>query len=377
MYIVLILLVVLIFIKGQSALYSRNWEKGLAVQVKFSDRLVEEDEAFQVIETVENRKRLPLPSLTVKFSTSSGLDVSGLIRDENANISDKFYYSDVVPAMGNRHITRKIKCAARKRGVYSIDEVFLSCENLLISEDMHDIRSNEANLLVYPGHLNRFGFSLPFRTLIGDIVTRFNLIEDPFEFRGIREYAPGDSMNRINWKASARTEEYVVNQFHQTIAKSAVIAVNCSQPTARFEDMLLEESFRLMVSAAEELLKLGFSVKVISNGRNIFTGEETVVGNGRTLRHMEVIHEAAAAIDALSGVTDYVSSDICRQTFETEDFLIFISFSQEEALIKRFAERAENGYAGYWIVPVNHNVKYTLPESLRNLSGEWSVHAGR
>lgn len=377
MYIVLILLVVLIFIKGQSIIYNRNWDKRLTVKVNFSDRLVEEEEEFQVVETVENGKRLPIPSLSVKFSTSPSLVVSGLVRDENANVSDKFYYSDIVPAMGNRLVTRKIKCVARKRGAYSIGSVYLSCDNILLSEDMHDVRSNEANLLVYPKHLNRFGFSLPFNTLIGDIVTRFNLIEDPFEFRGIREYSPADSMNRINWKASARSEEYVVNQFNQTITKSVVIAVNCSQATARFEDLLLEESLRLMVSAAEELLKLGFSVKVLSNGRNVFSGEETVVENGSSLRHMEIIHEAAASVDTLAGVTDYVLSDICKQTFETEDFLIFISFCQEESLIKKFAERAENGYAGYWIVPVNHNIQYMLPESFRNISGEWRMNASR
>lgn len=377
MNILLVIALLLLFVKGQTAVYNRFWNKNLNVNIGFSDRLVEEREDFQVVESVENGKKLPLPSLSVKFSTSPSLLVSGLVKDDNANTSDRFYYSDVVPAMGNRLVTRKIKCHAEKRGVYGIDSIFLSSDNLLLNSNMHEVRDNSAEIMVYPRHLNRHGFELPFNTLMGDIVTRFNLIEDPFEFRGLREYFPQDAMNRINWKASARAENYVVNQFNQTVSKSVLVAVNFSQASARFEDGLMEESLRLAVSFAEELLRRGFSLGVVSNAKSYFTDEETAVEYGNGFRHLQAIHEATASIAAEKPVDYFLQSEACRAAFDDSEFLILISFNQDDKLIECFEERLQRGLAGYWVVPTNYNVAYRLPESLKSVSGEWRVNEGQ
>ena len=47
--------------------------------------------------------------------------------------------------------------------------------------------------------------------MIGSITSRQFLYEDPFEFRGIRDYTITDPMNKINWKASARSGNLMVN----------------------------------------------------------------------------------------------------------------------------------------------------------------------
>ncbi|MBQ8280860.1 MAG: DUF58 domain-containing protein [Lachnospiraceae bacterium] len=377
MHILLIVVLVLLFIKGQTWVYNNLWDKKLNVNVSFSKRMVEEKEEFQVVEIVENGKKLPLPSLSVKFSTSPELVVCGLVKDENANVSDKFYYSDIVPAMSNTQVIRRIKCFAKKRGVYKIDSVYLSTENLFLNADMHEFIDNDAEILVYPKHFNLPGYNLPFNTLMGDIITKLNIIEDPFEFRGLRDYDCSDSMKMINWKASAKSEDYVVNQFNQTISKSVIIAVNFSQASGRFEDELLEDSLKLLVSIAEELLKAGFSVKFVSNAVNFSSESETIVEMGSGLRQMEVIHEATASIDADARVKDFHATAFFDELINTEDYLILISFNQDEKLVNAFSERIEQGMTGYWIVPVNYNIDYILPDSLRNFSEEWRTNENR
>ena len=50
-------------------LYARYWNKGLSVEIRFSsDHAVKGDE-IELIETVANRKYLPLPYIYVKFQT--------------------------------------------------------------------------------------------------------------------------------------------------------------------------------------------------------------------------------------------------------------------------------------------------------------------
>ncbi|MGN0165237.1 MAG: DUF58 domain-containing protein [Lachnospiraceae bacterium] len=377
MHIVLIIVLVIVFVKGQSVVYGRLWDRKLSVKVDFSKKMAEEREDFYVVETVENRKKIPLPALSVKFSTSPNLVVSGLVKDDNASVSDKFYYSDIVPAMGQKQIVRKIPCHAGKRGIYNIDSVYLSVNNLLLSSDMHDFIDNSASIKIYPKHYNYPSIDTAFYSLMGDIVTKLNLVEDPFEFRGMRDYDTSDSMNRINWKASARTDDYVVNQFNQTITGSVVLAVNFSQATGRFEDILLEESLRLLVSIAEELLKSGFSVQFISNAKSFLSDNETLGEMGNGYRQMEIIHETTASIDADCVVKAYDQTEVSEKTFGTEDYLIFISFNQDEKLVNLFEERLEKGFPSYWLVPTNYYIDYRLPESLKNFSGEWRVDGNR
>ena len=54
-------------------LYARYWNKGLSVEIRFSsDHAVKGDE-IELIETVANRKYLPLASLYLTFPTATRL----------------------------------------------------------------------------------------------------------------------------------------------------------------------------------------------------------------------------------------------------------------------------------------------------------------
>ena len=65
-----------------------------------------------------------------------------------------------------------------------------------------------------------------FVQLNGEMLTRRHLLEDPFEYRGIREYQPYDDMRSINWKATAKTGDFKVNQMGYTSLKSVRIFFN-------------------------------------------------------------------------------------------------------------------------------------------------------
>ena len=377
MHVIIIIALILLFVKFQAWIYNRSWDEKLDISVSFSDRMVEENEEFQVIETVINKKKLPLPALNVKFSTSKELVVSGLSKDDNANVSDNFYYSDIVPAMGNKKVVRKIRCFCRRRGVYRIDSLFLSTDNLLLSAGMHCVRNNETEILVYPAHIKERGYDCNYDILLGDIVSKLRLLEDPFEFRGLRDYSYGDSMNRINWKASAKTEDYLVNQFNQTEKNSMTIVCNLSQATGRFEDRLMDESLRLTVSLAEDMLTNGFNVQFVSNGRNIYNGEPVNVPMGAGIGYINSFDEATAIIDYNLPVKELISFEYAEEIFDTDNCLILISFNQDNKLIDKFSERVSKGLSSYWIVPLNSNVKNLLPSELMSVSGEWSSNEDR
>lgn len=60
--------------------------------------------------------------------------------------------------------------------------------------------------------------------LLGD--HQVNRPGDGFDFFALREYAPGDTIRSVNWKASARTGKMMVNQMMRTTAAEVTILVD-------------------------------------------------------------------------------------------------------------------------------------------------------
>jgi uncharacterized protein (DUF58 family) len=68
-------------------------------------------------------------------------------------------------------------------------------------------------LIVYPATVDVAGYPLPVGQLSGGAVTdRKNPFVTP-NVSGLREYVPGDSLNRISWTATARTGRMMVKEF--------------------------------------------------------------------------------------------------------------------------------------------------------------------
>src|SRR5262249_60023630 len=49
------------------------------------------------------------------------------------------------------------------------------------------------------------GYDLASRRPIGDVRLTHRLYEDPTRIAGVRPYEAGDPLNRVNWRATART----------------------------------------------------------------------------------------------------------------------------------------------------------------------------
>lgn len=73
----------------------------------------------------------------------------------------------------------------------------------------------------------------------------------------IREYIPGDRLQRIHWKLSAKIDKLMVKENEQTSSNQFTILVELFLPYP--ESPLLEQSLSHACSIADELLKLGES----------------------------------------------------------------------------------------------------------------------
>jgi uncharacterized protein (DUF58 family) len=104
---------------------------------------------------------------------------------------------------------------------------------------------------------------------LGNLVARRSLYEDPTLIAGSREYRYGDPLNRMHWKATARTGDLQVRLFDPTTTGQIMLVVNLNTFQRVWQGVDLER----MESAIEAAASIGlwalerdFAVGLRTNG---------------------------------------------------------------------------------------------------------------
>ena len=192
----------------QKLIYQRLWHKNLTVDICFAREHIFQGEESALKEIIQNRKRLPLPMLKVKFKTDRHLVFGDSV--EGARTTDQFYRSDMFRVGGGEKITRTLKFVGGRRGFYEIDGASLVASDIFLTSQMVADRPLHTEIYVYPKPYDSHELRRSLTQLNGEVLSKRHLLEDPFEYRGIREYQPFDDMRSINWKATAKTGELKV-----------------------------------------------------------------------------------------------------------------------------------------------------------------------
>lgn len=141
-------------------LYARYWNKGLSVEIRFSsDHAVKGDE-IELIETVANRKYLPLPYIYVKFQTDKSLFFLG--KDGSNAVSDKAYRNDVFSLMNYQQAVRRIQLRCTKRGIYRIRNVQMVSTGAFMGDVLAAESAQDAVITVYRKQQTRIGWQCRF-----------------------------------------------------------------------------------------------------------------------------------------------------------------------------------------------------------------------
>ncbi|HUD45472.1 MAG TPA: DUF58 domain-containing protein [Candidatus Baltobacteraceae bacterium] len=124
--------------------------------------------------------------------------------------------------------------------------------------------------LVLPKVLPLQGYNLSSRRPIGEIRLAHRLFEDPTRIAGVRPYQHGDPLNRIHWRASARTGQWQSRQCESSCVAGATFlldfhARSFSGPTATAS---AELAIVTVASLANAVYLMGQQMGFISNGRD-------------------------------------------------------------------------------------------------------------
>jgi len=115
---------------------------------------------------------------------------------------------------------------ADKRGYYTIGPLHLRSGDLIGLSDDAQSQGRADNLIVYPRIIPLAHVPLPSHSPLGTLRHTQPMFEDPSRVRGKRDYVAGDSLRRIDWKATASTGRLQVKQFEPSIALETAIVLN-------------------------------------------------------------------------------------------------------------------------------------------------------
>ncbi len=358
----------------QGWLYEYFWKKNLSADVVFMEHAIVEGETGRIQETIINAKLLPLPMVRVKFEIDRRLRFEG---EGNLSVSDKCYKNDIFSIMLYQKITRTIPFQGTKRGYYSIDQMDLVSTDLFMKATLVGIWSVYTRLLVYPRGVDTKRLLIPYRKMMGTLLTRRSSYEDPFEFRGVRAYQPFDSMRDVNWKLSAKTGELKVNMHDYTARQEVFLLLNLETEAMLEYEELKEESIRIVNSLAEWFLAQGIAVGLLSNGRDIETKEELYIVSGSGKNHIGYIREQLARLDLSQECREY--GTVLKEQLEEqkeEPLYILVSTSQRENIQQEFDKLCKKSKGSMWILPLYPDMKERLSHCPFAEYYRWEVEDG-
>lgn len=348
----------------QRVVYSRLWQEGVTVTLTFDKSTVRAGEEVRLLEVVENRKGLPLSSLKVKFQCSRYLLFSD---STNSSVTDRYYRNDLFSVMPYQRITRTHRIACPKRGYYGIYGIDLVGADLFFSEEMMGSLSSEAVLYVLPGVVPFENIEQAIRRISGEIVTRRHEIEDPFTYKGIREYQPYDEPKTINWKATARTGELKVNVRENTSVSGVRIFMNLEDNGILRREELLEMSISLCGGIAEYLLREGVRLSVFANAKDCISGQNLQLENLTDRVSLDGVYKALARLD-LDSPMEKFGAVFGEKLADDEDSLYTIFISPDihedyQQVLSDYRKKSGKEAAFVWVCPVKkEGEQEILPE---------------
>ena len=259
--ITLLILLTVFAVRGIRAL--RRWQiSKLRYERYFSDTGVFEADHAELYEKITNPTPFPLLMVDVEAYVYGELALEGYT---GLVSGDMQYFISRFNLPPKKTVIRRRRITAKKRGVYELGTASVTVGGEPVYFESH------AKLYVYPRFVNVKAQTLPKNALTGDTQSARRLLTDPFSISGIRDMAPGDPFNSINFKATARTggQRIKVNERDFCSGRIFMIFLNLQQPTEpipgpRFEQ-LMEAALSYSASLVRSALRTGYRVGFAAN----------------------------------------------------------------------------------------------------------------
>ncbi len=248
-----------------SRFLARNWMGGLEVRRECNRHTAEVDDTVAVNLTVRNNAGLPVP-----WVIAEDLLPAKSLGQKPPRLKVKGKRIAIHLIRANREKTLRYQVQFKQRGYYQLGPAVLESGDLFGLHRRYRVGAEPHYVLVYPKIVPLEGYDIASRRPIGEVRLTHRLYEDPTRIAGVRQYQSGDPLNRVHWKATARTGLLHSKIYEPSTLAGTTIVLDFHQAgyPARGEPYRSELAVTAAVSLANAVCLLGQQVGLVSNGRD-------------------------------------------------------------------------------------------------------------
>ena len=246
----------------------------------------------------------------------------------------------VITLSGRQRRSWHTQTLLTRRGVYNVGPVAISSGDPFGLFRTTRRYGATSSIIVYPPFYDLPHFTVPPANLPGEGRFRKRTHYVTPNASGVRDYAPGDSFNRIHWRSTARAGKLMVKTFELDPASDIWIALDLQQAVqAGSGDESTEEyAVKIAASVARHFLNQNRNVGLLSFGERLEIVE--VERGGQQLTH---ILEALAVARAVGDVPIGDLLNVEGKRFGRHTTLVVITPSAEESWVLSLLQLTQRG----------------------------------
>ena len=242
-----------------------RWTESLSAERECNRLVADVGDMVAVVIEVRNNSSLPLPWVLVEDLLPRH---ALLFHPPNLRVVGRRVLLTSIAGRGRERILYQLQC--NRRGYYQIGPVVLETGDLFGLHRRYRVLTKPHFLLVYPRIIPLEGYDIASKRPIGEVRMTYRLFEDPTRIAGVRQYEAGDPMNRVHWRATARTGILHSKVYEPSTVAGVTVVMDFHAESHPAKD----EPFRseLAVTAAASLVnavyEMGQQVGLVTNGRD-------------------------------------------------------------------------------------------------------------
>ena len=231
------------------------WLAGLDCERSLSKTILQQGDVVDVDVTVSNKRGWPIPWIFLEDVFPPFCHRAG----ENSRLA---------VLMPGRSVTMSYRLTLPKRGYHRIGPLVMESGDLFGLQKRFRTGVQQDYVSVLPTIAYIDTFNIAAQRPQGPIRTSHRIYEDPARLAGLREYEIGDPMNRIHWKASARTGELFTKTYEPSSVTGGTLILDLYEDNYVPEDREARMELAITVTASiAYLLQISREqVGMITNG---------------------------------------------------------------------------------------------------------------
>jgi len=244
---------------------AREWVENITADRECSRLTAQIGDKVAVIVNIRNTGKLPIPWLIAEDSVPKAALMQ---RPPRISLDGKRMNILQLKAKGQKSLLYQVTFLMR--GYYQLGPLLLESGDLFGLHRRFRLETEPHFVLVFPKIVPLQGYDLASRRPIGEVRLTHRLFEDPTRIAGVREYQHGDPLNRVHWRATARTGSLHCKMYEPSCIAGVTLLLDfhAAVYSPRSEPHRSELAVTAAASLANAVYQLGEQIGLVTNGRD-------------------------------------------------------------------------------------------------------------